>query len=201
MLTNKITKQSFIKLCHILYEKQLVAGFGGNISAKLDNMIMTTPSGISLRDMAIKDIVFIDPDGRVTGSNGPPTREFLMHAGIFEVREEIQVVCHVHGKYLIAASIQSDPGENTIPALTPGFKLVGYPLAMLPFYPPGSAELATAVRSFFKDNPANALMLQNHGLIAIGTDMREALNIAEEINEAAAVFILSGGRYSTIPDK
>jgi len=199
MLPNEITKESFVELCHILYENRLVSGFGGNVSARLDNLIMTTPTGMSLRDILIEDIVFVAPNCQVVGSKGQPTREFSMHSGILEVREDIQVVCHVHGKYLIAASAQLTPGDNSLPALTPGFSLFGYPLAMLPFYIPGSRELADAVRSAFEDTKTMALLLQNHGLITVGADMRQALNIAEEINEAAAVFVLSPGRHSTIP--
>ncbi|NOZ69956.1 MAG: class II aldolase/adducin family protein [Deferribacteres bacterium] len=201
MLSKKATRESFVELCRLLYNRNLTCGVGGNVSVRYGDIIMTTPSGLSLRDMTISDIVLVKPDGEVAGGKGRPTREFLMHSRIFEARNDVSVVCHVHGVYLIAASTKMTAGDNSLPPLTPGFCFFAYPLAMLPFHVPGSPELADAVAQHFTGSNTMALLLQNHGLITVGADMRQALNIAEEINEAAQVFILSAGKCSTIPDK
>ncbi len=201
MLTEAITKESFVEFCRLLYRRDLTCGIGGNVSVRSGDIIMTTPSGLSLRDMRVDDIIFVKPDGAVVGGRAAPTKEFLMHSRILDARDDVNVVCHVHGVHLIAASVQMTPGNNTLPPLTPGFCFFAYPLAMLPFYVPGTRELADAVARHFSDTETMALLLQNHGLITVGADMRQALNIAEEINEAAQVAVLSGGRFSLIPEE
>ena len=183
MLTKKPTRESFVELCRLVYERHLVCGVGGNISVRLDGNIMTTPSGLSLRDMTTNDIVLVTPDGEVVEGKGNPTKEFLMHSRIFGTRDDVNVVCHVHGVYLITASTKMTPGNSSLPPVTPGFCFFAYPLAMLPFYVPGIPELADAVAAHFTGTKTMALLLQNHGLITVGADMRHALNIAEEINE------------------
>lgn len=105
------------------------------------------------------------------------------------------------GGYLIAASTKMTPGNNSLPPITPGFCFFAYPLVMLPFYVPGTEELANVVANHFAETNAMALLLQNHGLITVGADMRQTLNITEEINEAAEVFVLSNGEVTTIPDE
>ncbi len=201
MLSKNPTKESFVVFCRLLYEKDLVCGVGGNVSVRLDDNIMTTPSGLSLRDMTVDDIVLVTPDAGVLGGNGNPTKEFLMHSRILEARADVNVVCHIHGSYLIAASTKMTPGDSSLPPVTPGFCYFAYPLAMLPFYVPGTAELADAVARHFVNTKTLALLLQNHGLIAVGSDMQHAFNIAEEINEAAEVFVLADGGSSIIADK
>ena len=199
MISEQPTKESFVAFCRLLYERHLVCGVGGNVSVRLNDNIMTTPSGISLRDMTIDDIVLVSLGGKIVGGKDKPTKEFLMHTRIFEARDDVNVVCHVHGSYLITASSKMTPGDSSLPPVTPGFCFFAYPLAMLPFYVPGTKELANAVADQFADAKTMALLLQNHGLISVGADMRQALNIAEEINEAAEVFVLSVGECNTIP--
>ncbi len=201
MLSKEATGESFVEFCRLLYKRDLTCGIGGNVSVISGDIIMTTPSGLSLRDMTIDDIVLVKPDGELVEDNACPTKEFLMHSRIFEARNDVKVVCHVHGIYLITASTQMTSGNNSLPPLTPGFCFFAYPLAMLPFHVPGTQELADAVARHFAGAKTMALLLQNHGLITVGTDMRQALNIAEEINEAAQVFVLSGGKFSMIPDE
>ncbi len=199
MLNREATRESFVEFCRLLYQRELTCGVGGNVSVRSGDTIMTTPSGLSLRDMTTDDIVLVGPDGKPVGDGAVPTREFSMHYRILEAREDVNVVCHVHGAYLISASAQMTSGGDSLPPLTPGFCFFAHPLAMLPFHLPGSRELADAVARHFTGTETMALLLQNHGLITVGADMRQALNIAEEINEAAQVFVLAGRGCSMIP--
>jgi len=111
------------------------------------------------------------------------------------------VVCHVHGANIIAASMLLPTGRRSLPPLTPGFAAYAYPLPHAPFFVPGSPELAEAVRMAFSDPKLNALLLKNHGLITVGTTMAEALNVAEEVDETATIYLLAGGKGSVIPER
>jgi len=195
-----VDKDSFSAFCRLLYERHLVTGIGGNVSARCAEGFLVTPTGISLRDMTPGNVVVVRDDGS-SGGDARPSKELSMHFGIFERRPEVNVVCHVHGDYIIAASTMLEPGPKSIPPTTPGFVYYAHPLPMIEFYPPGSPELAAGVAAAFgADRNLRALLLRNHGLITVGQTLAEAVNVAEEVDEAARVFVLTGGKASRIPE-
>ena len=121
-----------------------------------------------------------------------------MHLMILRARPDINVVFHLHGPHIIAASTMFEPGPSTLPAITPGFAYYAYPLPMIPFMVPGSPDLAKSVSETLSDKGFYAVLLKNHGLITVGKDFNEALNIAEEVDEAARVYLLTGGKAPPI---
>ena len=195
-----IKKEDFAGYCRLLYDSGLVRGVGGNLSARAGKIVFLTPSGYSLKDVTVENIVTVDIKGGSMGG-GRPTKDMEVHLGILRARLEIKVVCHVHGPYIIAASTLLEPGPESLPPITPGFIFLAHPLKMLPFMVPGSEELSESVTGYFKDSGSKALLLQNHGLITIGEDFQAAFNIAEEIDEAARIWLLTGGRAKVIPKK
>ena len=191
------TRESFAAFCRLLYERHLVVGVGGHVSARFEDGFLVTPSGMSLRDVDCDSVMFVKGDSDVVQS-AEVSKEFKMHLGIFNARPDVNVVCHVHGSYIVAASAILPPGPETLPPLAPGFAYFACPLPMLPFHVPGSAELAEAVGDEFRNSDRRALLLKNHGLRTVGATMAEALNIAEEVDEAAMVFVLTSGKASFI---
>jgi ribulose-5-phosphate 4-epimerase/fuculose-1-phosphate aldolase len=193
-----ITKKNFCRFCHLLYERHLVSGVGGNMSARAGDSIFLTPSGYSLRDMEPDVVVKVNNSGEVL-EGGTPTKDADMHIGILRAKPSVNVVCHVHGAYIVAATTILEPGPDTLPPLTPGFIHYAYPIPMIPFLVPGTEILAENVIRELSNEKCRALFLQNHGLVTTGKDFQEALNVAEEIDEAARIFVLTGGRAKAIP--
>jgi ribulose-5-phosphate 4-epimerase/fuculose-1-phosphate aldolase len=193
-----ITKKNFCRFCHLLYERHLVSGVGGNMSARTGDSIFLTPSGYSLRDMEPDVVVKVNNSGEVL-EGGTPTKDADMHIGILRAKPSVNVVCHVHGAYIVAATTILEPGPDTLPPLTPGFIHYAYPIPMIPFLVPGTEILAESVIRELSNEKCRALFLQNHGLVTAGKDFQEALNVAEEIDEAARIFVLTGGRAKAIP--
>ncbi|MBN1848449.1 MAG: class II aldolase/adducin family protein [Deltaproteobacteria bacterium] len=193
-------KEAFCRFCHLLYQNKLVSGVGGNLSARSPEGILLTPTGYSLRDIREDMVATVDEKGSLL--DGPkPTKDMEMHLGILRVRAEVNVVCHVHGADLIAASCMMHPGPDVLPAVTPGFVYYAHPLTMIPFMVPGSNALTDAATAHFSKTSSLALLMQNHGLVTVGKDFDEALNIAEEIDEAVKIFIHTNGSPSTISSK
>ena len=192
------SKEEFCRFCHLLYERHLAAGVGGNIAARSGNRILLTPTDYSLRDLHPDTVSVVNEKGLLMDGD-KPTKEANMHLRILRERPDINVVFHLHGPHIIAASTMFEPGPNTLPALTPGFVYYAYPLPMLPFLVPGTEDLAKAVTQELSEKGASAILLKNHGLITVGKSFEEALNIAEEIDEAARVYLLTGGKAPPIP--
>jgi ribulose-5-phosphate 4-epimerase/fuculose-1-phosphate aldolase len=195
-----ITKKDFCRFCRLLYERHLVSGVGGNVSARAGDDILLTPSGYSLRDVEPDTVVKVNNSGEVL-EGATPTKDAGMHLGILRSKPSINVACHVHGAYIVAATTMLKPGPDTLPPLTPGFIYYAYPIPMIPFLVPGTETLTENVTRQLSKEKCRALFLQNHGLVSVGKDFQEALNVAEEIDEAARIFVLTGGRAKPIPPK
>ena len=198
-MNHTVSKEDFCFFCRTLYDRHLVTGVGGNLSIRNGEEIFITPSGSSLGDMVPDLVVTLNGEGRVL-EGGIPTKDVEVHLGIFSKRPDVHVVCHAHGAYIIAVTTLLNSGMDALPPITPGFVYFAYPLAMIPFMIPGSKELAKAVTHQFSDSRCSALLLQNHGLITVGKNFQEALNIAEEIDEVARIYILTDGRAGIIPE-
>ena len=191
-------KKIFCGYCRLLYERHLVSGVGGNMSARAADNIFLTPSGYSLRNMESDVVVKVNNKGKVL-EGGTPTKDAGMHIGILCAQPSVNVVCHVHGAYIVAATTILEPGPDTLPALTPGFTFYAHPIPMIPFLVPGTEKLAESVIRELSRRKCRAVLLQNHGLVTVGKDFEEAFNVAEEIDEAARIFVLTGGRAKAIP--
>jgi ribulose-5-phosphate 4-epimerase/fuculose-1-phosphate aldolase len=192
------SKETFCRFCHLLYDRHLVTGVGGNMAARSDKNILLTPSGYSLRDVEPDMVVTVNGDGLVIeGAN--PTKDAGMHLQVLRAKPDVNVVFHVHGAYIVAASAMLEPGPDTLPPITPGFVYYAHPLPMVPFLVPGTQILADTVAEKISKRQCRAVLLQNHGLVTIGKDFQESLNVAEEIDEAARIFVLTCGKAKTIP--
>jgi ribulose-5-phosphate 4-epimerase/fuculose-1-phosphate aldolase len=199
-MNHPVSKEDFCLFCRTLYDRHLVTGVGGNLSIRVGEKIFITPSGCSLGDMVPDIVITMNEEGRVLES-GTPTKDVEVHLGVFSERPDVNVVCHTHGAYIIAVTTLLDPGPDALPPITPGFVYFAYPLVMIPFMVPGSREFAKAATHQFSDSRCSALLLQNHGLITVGEHFQEALDIAEEIDEVARVYLLTGGRARILIDK
>jgi len=194
------SKESFCRFCHLVYDRHLVTGIGGNIAARSGENILLTPSGYSLRDVEPDMVVTVNGEGIVIeGAN--PTKDAAMHLSVLRARPDVNVVFHVHGAYLVAASVMLEPGIDTLPPITPGFVYYAHPLPMVPFLVPGTQILANTVAEKISKRQCRAVLLQNHGLVTVGKDFQEALNVAEEVDEAARIFVLTRGKARTIPSE
>ena len=199
-VTARSSKEAFCEFCHLLYDRHLVSGVGGNIALRTGDRVHVTPSGHSLRDIKPNTIVTLTPEGLVMKGDNP-TKDLEMHLRVLRARADIDVVSHVHGANIVAVSAMLEPGLSTLPPLTPGFVYYAYPLPMIPFMAPGTPELAETVANELSPAGRRALLLQSHGLVLVGKDFNETINIAEEIDEAASIFLLTSGNARALPQE
>jgi ribulose-5-phosphate 4-epimerase/fuculose-1-phosphate aldolase len=188
-----------VKCCRRLYEKELVSSTGGNVSIRTaDNRVLISPTGRALVDLKANDFVEVTLDGATIG-DGRPSKELPFHLACYEVRPDVRAVIHGHCAYAVAASTMLDPDPiDSLPAYTAGYLMRVGRLPLLPYLPAGSVVLSQAVAAAI-GAPAKAVLLQNHGLIAVGPDLDTAFNTADELLDAVKVFVLSGGRARPLP--
>ena len=168
--------QLFLDTCHLIHAKGLVSGSGGNISLRCDDGILITPSGRSLESLKEEYLVL--------------SKEWRMHLACYHARPDVSALVHVHSSNAVAVSCMKDADSScAIPVYTPGYSMRVGELPLLPYMTPGSVELCDHVFPLIAER--NSVLLANHGPLAVGRSMEEALNIIEEIEDEAKLFSAS----------
>jgi len=170
----------------MLYLKGLITPLAGNISVRIDSRILVTPSAKLKFALQPEDIVEVDLEGRVL-RGGKPTSELPMHLGIYRVCRECRSVVHIHGVY---APLLRREDIALLPMDVELEYVLKPRICFVPTKPPGSAELATAVIREVSSG-CNVVILERHGIVAVGSSLELALELAEAI-ELAARRMLSG---------
>jgi ribulose-5-phosphate 4-epimerase/fuculose-1-phosphate aldolase len=182
------------QLCDVansLYERGYAHGSTGNISARVGDEVWVTPTGQPLRGLAPERLARLDLGGARLDDNSP-SKEHPFHTAIYRRRAEARAVVHLHSTYAVALScLESFDGDESLPPLTPYYFMRVAPLAVLPYFRPGSPALAEAVEGAAAAH--HSMLLRNHGLICAGSTLAEAADRAEELEQTARLhFILRG---------
>ncbi len=183
--------QEFIHTCHVIHQKNLVSGSGGNVSCRVENGFLITASGVPLEMVSPRHLVKVHFDGSYEGDL-KPSKEYFLHLCCYLKRPDIDAIVHVHSVYSVALSCLAELDENNaVPVYTPGFGLrIGH-LPVIPYLRPGSLELAQSASG--KIAAHDSVLMKNHGVIAVGASTEAAMNLVEEIEENAKIhFILDG---------
>ena len=156
----------------IVYGKKMITdgltrGTGGNISIcdAEQKLMAITPSGIDYFKLTPEDIVIIDVEtGKIVDGNRVPSSESDMHRIFYKYKKGVFSVVHTHSKYATAISCTEYATYGTVKLAKNAFKAM-------------------------KDK--KAVLLSNHGMIAIGKNLTEAYNIAENVEFCSELFCIS----------
>lgn len=161
-----------------------VLGRGGNLSARVAETVYVTVRGAVLDRLTADDFVAVAlSTARVVGS-GRPSSELPMHLAAYEANTATRVVIHAHPPSAIACGVVG----LALPALTPDFFIyLGDQVPLLPYLQPGSPALRAAVTHGL--TTASALLLQNHGMLAVGRHVDEALLRSGLVEETARILL------------
>ena|SRR5215216_5496696 len=176
-----------------LYDRGYAFGSTGNLSVRDKGRVWITPTGCSLKGLSPKRLACVDTEGAPLNENRA-SKESTFHLAVYRARKDARAIVHLHSTYAVALScLEALDAEMPLPPITPYYFMRVAPLAVLPYYRPGSPALAEAVG---KAAPAhNCMLLRNHGLICMGASLSEAVDRAEELEQAARLyFILRGDR-------
>lgn len=180
-------KKELCRICHLLYQKDLVTATDGNVSMQAEEgFILLTPSGKHKGMLEPEEILVLDGDGAVREGSGRPSKEYPMHRAVYEQRPEVNAVIHTHPVYTTAFALA---GRNL-----PNDYLIEMPMmlgrtALAPFALPGTKEMAEAVKPYLEE--CSAILLKNHGALTMGKDLTEAYCRMEVMESIAKTIILS----------
>jgi L-fuculose-phosphate aldolase len=168
-----------------LGSRGLIVSSEGNLSVRLGSTILITPSGRRKDELLEGDIVEVDlepaaatPGADDRGRRPRPSSDIAIHRAIYAARPDVVAIAHAH---LAASLALTLVGSIPDPASLPETMLFLPRLPLVPFAPPGSAELAAAVSEALTDRGAegdtpwpDAVLLERHGAIAVGRDLVSA---------------------------
>jgi L-fuculose-phosphate aldolase len=152
---------------------RLVVGSAGNLSVRVGDSIVITPSGVSYHAIRESDICVVDAAGDKASGDGRISSEYPMHRMIYDT-SDARAIVHTHSTAAVAVSITC----TELPAVHYSIlRLGGSTVRVAPYQTFGSDGLAGAAQDALADR--SAALLQNHGVIAYGTTLEEAYERAE----------------------
>jgi len=192
MSTEAKQREAIAELGRSIYERGLTHGSTGNISAKLDDGWLLTPTGSNLGRLDPARLSRLDWDGRLVAGD-PPSKEAFLHLAMYRERAKNAAVVHLHSVHSVAVSVLADVDpENVLPPLTAYYVMRIGRLPLVPYYAPGDAALAEAVRGFA--GRYHAVLLANHGPVVAGASLAAAADAVEELEATAKLYLMLHGR-------
>jgi L-ribulose-5-phosphate 4-epimerase len=177
-----------------MHREGLVRLSEGNVSARCGGgRVAVTPTSLPYADMRVDDIVIVRQDATPVAGLRRPTSELPMHLGLLAALPEVGAIVHTHSPYAVAFAACGRP----IPAVISGeAALVGGEVPVARLAAPGTPDMATAVLEALRASPGRrAVLLQSHGLLALGAGLEEALAVAlyaEQMAQTTALARLVG---------
>jgi L-fuculose-phosphate aldolase len=178
-----------------LVETGLSDGTSGNVSARCADGVtaLITPSGRDYRLLTKRDLVHIHLDSGKASGRFKPSSEWQLHRAIYQSRPDVGAIIHHHATWSSAVAV----ARKTIPVLIDEAADIG-PIPTAPYAPSATQKLAEAI-SLELVKGINAVLLANHGAVAVGRDLDEAFRRALEVERLAKIYIgaeLLGGAYA-----
>lgn len=203
MMDNERTERLLTELTRYsarIVSRGLAVGPGGNTSVRDGGVMWISPSGYALDDIAGDQWSAVEIATGLAMRDGPrPSSEVAMHLAIYRERDDVDAIVHTHPPTTIGII---SAGHNEIPYLFPDHVALVGKLPCIEYVVPCTPELAAAVIAAMGAPGINGLLMRNHGLITVGTTMKEAYYRTEVVEDAARVFwiALTAGTPQTLND-
>lgn len=185
-------REQLVRFGASLFQRGYSVGSAGNISVRLPDGFLMTPTNSSLGSLDAARISKLDAEWRHVGGD-KPSKEVFLHRAVLSARPEAGAVVHLHSTHATAIGCLAAPGEDApIPPLTPYFVMrIGRRLPVVPYYRPGDGAMEPAVHAAALE--ARALLLANHGPVVSGKTLLDAVYASEELEESARLALLLRG--------
>lgn len=185
-------RERICRLGQSLFDRGFTAGSSGNISVRLDEGWLLTPTNSCLGRLDPARIAKLDIKGRHLDGD-PPSKELFLHEAVYQERGKARAIIHLHSTYSVAVSCLPDVDPtNVIPPLTAYYVMKIGRLPLIPYYRPGDPALGEAIRALAGEH--SAVLLANHGPVVAGASLEAAVYAAEELEETAKLHLLLQGR-------
>ncbi|MBT5110398.1 MAG: aldolase [Rhodospirillaceae bacterium] len=189
--TESTLRERIVLVGKSIYDRGLTHGSTGNISVRLDDGWLMTPTNSSLGWLDPATLSKLDKHGALV-SGDAPTKESFLHRAVYDERANAGAIVHLHSTHSVAVSCLPDTDPDcALPPLTPYSLMQCGRIPMVPYFKPGDLTLADAVRGLAGKH--TALLLANHGPVVAGKTLQAALYATEELEATAKLHLLTRG--------
>jgi ribulose-5-phosphate 4-epimerase/fuculose-1-phosphate aldolase len=190
-MSESVAREAICRLGASLFRRGLTVGTSGNVSVKLEDGWVMTPTNVSLEDLDPARLARLDAAGRHVAGD-PPTKESFLHRVMYDERPQDGAVVHLHSTHSVAVSCLSEVDlDDVLPPITAYYVMRVGRLPLVPYFPPGDLGLAEAVRPLAGRH--HAVLLANHGPVVSGSSLGAAAAAIEELEETAKLHLLLRG--------
>lgn len=196
---NKEAIENVLAVARRMDQHQLMNAYEGNVSVKMDDMIYITPSGINKGLLTEEMIAVVNSKGEWIAGSHKPSSELPLHTAMYHMRDNIGGVVHAHTPYLTAFAMCGKSFEFPAHA---EFMWDHKSVEILPYGRPGSEELFQGADKILESG-RDIFMLANHGIVAVGETVWDALNRLESAEHAAKIYTYSCliGKPQDLPEE
>ncbi|HZY41356.1 MAG TPA: 3-oxo-tetronate 4-phosphate decarboxylase [Anaerolineae bacterium] len=181
-------REEIVRFGRSLFDRGLTAGSTGNISVRLDDGWLLTPTNACLGNLDPARLAKLDWQGRSI-SGDAPSKEAFLHRSLYEERQGAGAIVHLHSTHSAAVSCMGGLDHaNCLPPLTAYFVMKIGRLPLVPYYRPGDPALGDAIKGLAGKH--SAVLLANHGPVVSGSSLEAAVYATEELEETAKLFLL-----------
>jgi ribulose-5-phosphate 4-epimerase/fuculose-1-phosphate aldolase len=187
-MTEKEIREKMVVHGKSLFDRRYTCGGSGNMSARVVDGLLVTPTNSCLGRLEPDRISRLDRDGKHV-SGDTPSKEWLLHLAVYRARPDAGAVVHLHSLHAVAVScLNGLNADNVLPPITPYFVMRIGRLPLVPYYPPGDPGLAEATGRLAAK--CRGVLLAHHGTVVAGKDLDDAVYNAEELEETARLFLM-----------
>lgn len=187
-MSERELREQIVEQARSLFERRYTSGSSGNISVKLPDGMLITPTNSCLGRLDPDAISKVDLQGsHVSGDK--PSKEAFLHLAMYDQRPQEESVVHLHSTWSVAVSClrEIDP-RDVLPPITAYYVMRVGRLPLVEYFPPGDELLAEAVRQ--QASAAHCVLLANHGPLVAGKSLVSAVNAIEELEETARLYFI-----------
>ena len=190
--------QEFMKAAHRAGNEHLMLCSSGNMSWRIGDKVMISGTGSWLPTIQKEKIAVLNLEDGTTVNGVKPSMENGFHLGVLRNRPDANVVLHFQSEYATTvACMKNKPTNFNVTAEVPCH--VGKEIPVIPYYRPGSPELAQAVVEALKDH--DSCLLTNHGQVVCGKDFNSAFEKAMFFEMACRIIVQSGMDYTVLTEE
>jgi len=192
MITDKHIEE-FVAQAHRVGDAGLTICSSGNLSWRIGDEVLVSGTGSWVPSLTKEKVAVCRLETGEVLNGVRPSMESGFHLGVMRERPDVEVVLHFQSPYATAVACMKNRPENfNVTAEIPCH--VGTEIPVIPYYRPGSKELAKAVVDAMKDH--NTILLLKHGQVVCGKDFNEVFERAMFFEMACRIIVLTGGDYT-----
>lgn len=200
-MTIQEAKSQIVSYSKRLYESKMVSVYEGNVSIRLDDRFIITPTHTDKAILTEDMLVEIDRDGNVLNPEcgKKVSSEWRMHIKAYDIRPDANAIIHCHSPYATAYAMAGKPIEPK--GLTEAI-CVFHEIPLAPYGRPSTENIADGFGKVLPDH--DVVLLESHGVLTVSDNLTEAYALTEAAEKVAHMELLAhllGGEKPLPPEE